>query len=169
MTEAFPLTPALWAATACAAPATPSLEDSVGADVVVIGGGYAGLSTALHLAERGTRVVVLEAREVGWGSSGRNGGQVIPGLKYDPDELQTKFGPERGRRLVEFVGGSADVVFDLIDKHNMDVPRQRKGWIQGAHTTAGLDLVKQRAAQWARRGVDGARALSAQDTGQLIG
>lgn len=137
--------------------------------MVIVGAGYAGLSTALHLAERSTRVVVLEAHEVGWGGSGRNGGQVIPGLKYDPDELEQKFGPERGRRLVDFVGGSAEVVFDLIDKHAMNVPRERKGWIQGAHTEAGLDLVKHRAAQWAKRGVNGARELGADDVGQLIG
>jgi glycine/D-amino acid oxidase-like deaminating enzyme len=169
MTEPFPLTPSLWAATAPPAPATPPLEGSVNADVVVIGAGYAGLSTALHLAERGTRVVVLEAHEVGWGGSGRNGGQVIPGLKYDPDELEEMFGPERGSKLVDFVGGSADTVFGLIARHNMNVPHQRKGWIQGAHTEAGLDIVRKRAAQWARRGVDGARELSAQDTGHLIG
>src|SRR5262249_13967822 len=169
MTEPFPLAPALWASTACATPPTPALEGSVNADVVVIGAGYAGLSTALHLAERGTRVVVLEAREVGWGGAGRNGGPGIPGLKYDPDQLETKVRAERGRRLVEFVGQSADVVFDLIDKHRMEVPRQRKGWIQGAHTAAGLDLVKRRAEQWAGRGVEGARQLSAEDVGYLIG
>jgi glycine/D-amino acid oxidase-like deaminating enzyme len=137
--------------------------------VVIVGAGYAGLFTALHLAERGTRVVVLEAHEVGWGGSGRNGGQVIPGLKYDPDDLEQKFGPERGRRLVDFVGGSAGVVFDLIDKHAMNVPLERRGWIQGAHTEAGLDLVKHRAAQWASRGVSGARELGADDVGHLIG
>ena len=169
MAEPFPLAPSLWAATAPQAVSTPPLDGSVTADVVVIGAGYAGLSTALHLAERGTRVVVLEAQEPGWGGSGRNGGQVIPGLKYDPDELEDMFGPERGRRLIDFVGGSADTVFGLIEKHNMNVPRQRKGWIQGAHTEAGLDIVKKRAAQWAKRGVEGARELSAQDTGHLIG
>jgi glycine/D-amino acid oxidase-like deaminating enzyme len=169
MADPFPLAPSLWAATAPPAVATPPLEGGVTADVVVIGAGYAGMSTALHLAERGTRVVVLEAHEPGWGGSGRNGGQVIPGLKYDPDELEEKFGPERGRKLVDFVGGSADTVFGLIEKHKMNVPHQRKGWIQGAHTEAGLDIVKKRAAQWAQRGVDGARELSAQDTGQLIG
>lgn len=169
MTEPFPLAPSLWAATAPPPPATPPLEGSVTADVVVIGAGYAGLSTALHLAERGTRVVVLEAHEPGWGGSGRNGGQVIPGLKYDPDELEEKFGPERGRRLVDFVGGTADTVFGLIENHGMNVPYQRKGWIQGAHTEAGLDIVKKRAAQWAKRGVDGARELSAEDTRHLIG
>jgi glycine/D-amino acid oxidase-like deaminating enzyme len=169
MAEPFPLAPSLWAATAPPASATPPLEGSITADVVVVGAGYAGMSTALHLAERGTRVVVLEAHEPGWGGSGRNGGQVIPGLKYDPDDLEEMFGPERGKRLVEFIGGTADVVFDLIEKHKMNVPHQRKGWIQGAHTEAGLDLVKKRAAQWAKRGVEGARELSAQDVGQLIG
>ena len=169
MAEPFPLAPSLWAATAPPAVATPQLEGNIAADVVIVGAGYAGMSTALHLAERGTRVVVLEAHEPGWGGSGRNGGQVIPGLKYDPDELEEMFGPERGKRLVDFIGGTADVVFDLIEKHNMNVPHQRKGWIQGAHTKAGLELVKQRAAQWAKRGVDGARELSAQDVGQLIG
>src|SRR5690242_19864235 len=169
MSDPFPLAPSLWAATAPPAPATPPLQVSTNADVVVIGAGYAGMSTALHLAERGTRVVVLEAHEPGWGGSGRNGGQVIPGLKYDPDELEQMFGPERGKHLVDFVGGSADTVFGLIDKHNMKVPHQRKGWTQGAHTEAGLDIVRKRAAQWAKRGVDGARELSVQDAGQLIG
>jgi glycine/D-amino acid oxidase-like deaminating enzyme len=169
MPEPFPLAPALWAATAGTAPNTPALDGSVSADVVVIGAGYAGMSTALHLAERGTRVVVLEAHEPGWGGSGRNGGQVIPGLKYDPDELEAKFGPERGRQLVDFIGRTADVVFDLIDRHKMDVPHARSGWIQGAHTEAGLDLVKRRSEQWARRGVAGARALGPDDIGHLIG
>ena len=99
MSEPFPLSPSLWAATAPPAPETPPLKESRSADVVVVGAGYAGLSTALHLAERGTEVVVLEAQEPGWGGSGRNGGQVIPGLKYDPDELEERFGPEIGRRL----------------------------------------------------------------------
>src|ERR1700759_2437650 len=137
MAEPFPLAPSLWAATAPAALPTPPLAGNVTADVVVIGAGYCGMSTALDLAGRGTRVVVLEAHEPSWGGSGRNGGQVIPGLKYDPDELEEKFGPERGRRLVDFIGKSADVVFDLIGKHGMNVPHTRQGWIQGAHTEIG--------------------------------
>ena len=152
MPEPFPLAPSLWAATAPSAPATPPLESSAHADVCVIGAGYAGLSTALALAERGVQTIVLEAREPGWGGSGRNGGQVIPGLKYDPDELETKFGPERGPRLVDFAGGAADAVFDLIARHRMDVPHVRAGWIQGAHTAATVDLVKKRAEQWEQRG-----------------
>ena len=119
--------------TAPPAPATPALAESVMADVCIVGGGYCGLSTALHLAERGIKAVVLEAKEPGFGGSGRNGGQVIPGLKFDPDELETMFGPERGPRLVDFASRTADVVWELIDKHRMDVPNTRNGWIQSAN------------------------------------
>jgi len=117
----------------------------------VIGGGYAGLSTALHLAERGVKTIVLEAEEPGYGGSGRNGGQVIPGLKYDPDDLETMFGPERGPKLVAFAGRTADAVFDLINKHRMDVAHVRNGWIQGAHSKASVEETRSRAEQWARR------------------
>lgn len=154
MAEPFPLAPSLWAATAPPPVPTPPLSQSTKADVCIVGGGYAGLSTALHLAERGTKVVLLEAREPGWGASGRNGGQVIPGLKYDPDEIISMFGPEAGERIVEFAGRTADVVFDLIAKHNMDVPYVRNGWIQGAHNSAAVEAVHKRAEQWARRGVN---------------
>ena len=154
MPEPFPLEPSLWAATAPPPVPTPRLEGDLSADVCVIGAGYAGLSTALHLAERGTNVLVLEAREPGWGASGRNGGQVIPGLKYDPDELMEKAGPERGPRLVDFAGKTADIVFDLIEKHGMEVPHTREGWIQSAHTPATVELVRSRAEQWSRRGVE---------------
>lgn len=164
----FPLAPSLWAATAPAPPETPPLAESVTADVCIIGGGYCGLSAALHLAEQGARVRLLEAEEPGWGGSGRNGGQVIPGLKYDPDELERKFPGEAGQRLVAFAGGTADVVFELIAKHRMDVPHVRVGWVQGAHTAAGLAEATERAAQWARRGV-AARVLDAAQAAALLG
>lgn len=152
MADYFPLEPSLWAATAAPAPETPPLGSSVTADVAIIGGGYAGLSAALHLAEHGVRPVVLEARQIGFGGSGRNGGQVIPGLKHDPDTLVAMFGAERGGRLADFAGGTADLVFDLIERHGMAVPYRREGWIQGAHSPEGLAEAEARAAQWAKRG-----------------
>lgn len=154
MADPFPLAPSLWFATAPAAAPTPSLAQDVSADVCVIGAGFAGLSTALHLAEAGVSVVVLETHEPGWGGSGRNGGQVIPGIKYDPSEILAKFGPVAGEALIGFVGSTADLVFDLIAKHGMDVPHQRAGWIQGAHTPAMVETVKRRSAEWQARGVD---------------
>ncbi|KTS10493.1 FAD-dependent oxidoreductase [Methylobacterium radiotolerans] len=168
MAEPFPLAPSLWATTAAPAPDTPPLARSGLAEVVIVGGGFCGLSTALHLAERGIRPVVLEAQEVGYGGSGRNGGQVIPGLKYDPADLVARFGRERGERLARFAGGTADVVFDLIARHGMDVPHRRSGWIQGAHTEAGLAEVAKRAAQWAELGAP-TRVLDRAETEQLLG
>ena len=70
----------LWTATGGDAPHCPPLDTDKQSDIAIVGGGFTGLSTALHLAERGVSVIVLEAREPGWGASGRNGGQVISGL-----------------------------------------------------------------------------------------
>ena len=142
----------LWAATACAAPETPPLEAQCDADVVVVGAGFTGLSAALHLAEGGVRTVVLEAAEPGWGASGRNGGQVICGLKLDPDDLTAKYGPERGERLVAFAGGAADLVFDLVARHSIGCHAERSGWIQGVHAASKMPIAERRAAQWVRRG-----------------
>jgi glycine/D-amino acid oxidase-like deaminating enzyme len=166
--EFFPLTPSLWAATAAPAPDTAPLDSDAQADVVIVGAGYCGLSTALHLAERGVRVVVLEAREVGFGGSGRNGGQAIPGLKHDPSELIAMFGAEKGQRLVDFAGSTADAVFDLIDKHRMDVPHVRRGWIQGSHTTDALKLAERRARDWGAQGV-ATQLLDRAETARLLG
>ena len=130
MTEPFPLQPSLWAKTAAPPPVTQVLSQDIETDICIVGGGYAGLSTALHLAEAGTKAVVLEARECGWGASGRNGGQVIPGLKYDPDEMISTYGEQEGRKLLAFAGTTADRVFDLIARYQMQVPMQRAGWIQ---------------------------------------
>lgn len=161
----FPLSPSLWSATATSAPATHALDADAQTDVVVVGAGFCGLSAALRLAERGVRVTVLEAREIGFGASGRNGGQVIPGLKFDPVELRRMFGSEKGGRLIDFAAGTADAVFDLIDRHRMDVPHVRQGWIQAAHTPDALQLAERRVADWRSHGVD-ARLL---DKGEIAG
>lgn len=148
----MPLPPSLWAASATPAPETPPLRESARVDVAIVGAGYTGLSTALHLAERGVRVAVLDAGEPGWGASGRNGGQVIPGLKYDPDELVRRFGERQGNALVEIVGRAADNVFELIDKHRIECSALRRGWIQPAHSPRMLESVMRRARQWEARG-----------------
>lgn len=80
----------LWAAVTSAGPDLPELVGTNEADVIVIGGGFTGLSTALHLREAGVDVAIVEAMEPGWGASGRNNGQVIPTLsRPDPDDMLT--------------------------------------------------------------------------------
>ena len=128
------------------------LEGDRRADVVVVGAGYTGLSAALHLAERGADVVVLDAAEPGWGASGRNGGQVIPGLKHDPDDLERHYGPQIGRRMWQIAGSAADVVFELIARHKIACHAQPCGWIAAAPHATALESLRSRTEQWQRRG-----------------
>src|SRR5215470_2343796 len=138
--------------TAAASSPSPPLEGDRRADVVVVGAGYTGLSAALHLAERGADVAVLDSAEPGWGGSGRNGGQVIPGLKDDPDDLERKFGPETGRRMWEISGGAADFVFELIARHKISCEAHPCGWISAAPTASTVAVLRARVDQWQRRG-----------------
>jgi glycine/D-amino acid oxidase-like deaminating enzyme len=158
----------LWTATANPAPPTPPLDGDAKTDIAVVGGGFTGLSTALHLAEKGVAVSLLEAESPGWGASGRNGGQVIPGLKYDPREIEQMFGREQGQRIIAMAGGAADLVFDLVEKHQIQCDPDRKGWIQGAHDTTGLAAVQRRAEDWARRGAP-VEALDKAQAAALVG
>ncbi len=147
-----PLPPSLWAATAQPAPDTPPLDASRQADVAIVGAGFSGLAAALRLAESGASVVVLESGEPGWGASGRNGGQVIPGLKWDPDELVAMFGHDPGEHLVRIAGGSAETLFGLVERYGIDCEARRCGWIQPTFADADNRLAERRVEQWQRRG-----------------
>jgi glycine/D-amino acid oxidase-like deaminating enzyme len=144
--------PSLWAATAIPGDGWPLLQGAVRTDVAIVGGGFTGCAAALALAERGTKVALLEANRIGWGASGRTGGQVIPGLKYDPDELEAMLGPELGPRVVAAGGSVADEVFGLIARHSIDCDPVRNGWLQPAFSTRTLGRTARRCEQWARRG-----------------
>ncbi len=122
-------------------------------DVAVIGGGFTGLSTALHLAQRGVDVAVLEANEPGWGASGRNGGQVNSGLKYEPDQIESDFGAERGRRMVAFSGDAPNLVFDLIRTHQIRCEANQSGTIRAAFTRGSADYLRRATEGWQRRGL----------------
>jgi gamma-glutamylputrescine oxidase len=97
----------------------PKLEGEVRADVVVIGGGYTGLHAALNAAERGFSVVLLEAGRIGWGASGRNGGQMIPGWRKGAAELVARFGREKARTLFELALDARMLTLDRIAKHGI--------------------------------------------------
>src|SRR6202046_3691159 len=94
-----PLARTSYTATANPAPTRAALAGTHSCDVCVIGGGIAGTSTALHLAERGFDVVLLEAQQIGWGASGRSGGQVLPGIAASQDKLEKLIGTADARRV----------------------------------------------------------------------
>ena len=109
-----------YAATAHAAPARQPQRGDVEADVCVVGGGIAGCSTALHLAERGYRVVLLEGRRIGWGASGRSGGQAIFGYAAGQDKLIAEVGREHARRLFDLSVEALDLLRDTVARHSID-------------------------------------------------
>ncbi len=138
--------------TAVPAAPTPPLDGDVRADVVVVGGGITGLSTALHLAELGAKVVLLEAEQPGWGASGRNGGQVNPGLKHDPDRVERDFGADLGARMNAFAGAAPQFVFDLIKRHDIRCEARRNGTLRSAALPKHAAQVRATAEQLELRG-----------------
>ncbi len=173
MTARQPLPPSLYAATARPAPDTPPLDGDRQADVVVVGAGFTGLSTALHLAEQGRDVVVLEANEPGWGASGRNGGQVNPGLKPDPDEVEANYGPELGGRMVRFAWSAPEALFTLVRRWQIECDARQGGTLRAAYRPGHADAVRRSVEQGMRRGMpvsllEGDAAREATGTGRYL-
>lgn len=150
--RADPLPTSLYAATAHPAPLTPSLDDDRTVSVAIVGAGFAGLSAALHLAEMGVDVCVLEANEPGWGASGRNGGQVNPGLKFNPDELVGRFGAGLGERMIGMAWGAPDFTFGLIRRLGIDCDARQNGTLRAATNTLTAKAVETTATQCAAHG-----------------
>lgn len=162
------LAESLWADTANDAPDRPALSGQATADCVVIGAGFTGLSAALHAAVAGQDVVLLDAQTPGWGASGRNGGQVNPGLKYGPKDLARKFGDDLGARMTRLSGRGGDLVFDLIAKHGIACDASRVGWIRAAHTRKALCELQAVASEW--RGIgEPVDDLDAAEIAHLLG
>ncbi|KQW27157.1 FAD-dependent oxidoreductase [Rhizobium sp. Root274] len=158
----------LWEKTAPAAPPTSKLQGAAKADVVVIGGGYTGLSTALHLAEAGTSVILLEAREIGFGGAGRNVGLINAGMWVMPDDLPGELGSVYGERLLDLLGNGPRSVMEIIDRHGIECELERQGTLHCAVGTAGRKEIEDRAEQWQRRGAP-VEILDISETERKIG
>lgn len=124
--------PSLYTVTARGAPKTSKLQGKRHASVAIVGGGYTGLSAALHLAQGGIDAVLVEAHEIGWGASGRNGGQVNPGLKVEPQVIEGDFGTERGRKIVAASYEAPQLVFDLVRRYGIDCAASQSGTLRVA-------------------------------------
>jgi glycine/D-amino acid oxidase-like deaminating enzyme len=158
----------LWAETAPPPCHTTQLSEPITADVAVIGAGYSGLSTALHLADYGASVVVVEAGETGFGGSGRSVGLVNAGMWLPPDEVSAALGPPFGERLLGELGAGPQAVFDLINKHGIACEVMRTGTLHCANNASGVRELERRATQWQARGAP-VRILSAAETTRMTG
>ncbi|MEK9927280.1 MAG: FAD-binding oxidoreductase [Halieaceae bacterium] len=129
-----------YAASAGAAPSYTSLKGVTDADVCIIGAGYTGLSSAIHLAERGYKVVVLEANRVGWGASGRNGGHVGTGQRADQSSLEKWVGRETAGSLWQLGLDAVDLVCELVETHHIDCELGVGNLHMAAKASHALDL-----------------------------
>jgi glycine/D-amino acid oxidase-like deaminating enzyme len=158
----------LWAAVTPPGPDLPELIGTNEADVVVIGSGFTGLSTALHLREAGVDVTIVEAIEPGWGASGRNNGQVIPTLsRPDPDDIVAKHGAV-GERFVALLRDSASTLFDLARRYQILAEQEQAGWIQPVHSPGRIRIAERRVRQWSKFGAS-VELLSRDQTRQMLG
>ncbi len=138
-------------------------------DVAVIGAGFTGLSAALHLAELGRAVTVLDRHAPGWGASGRNGGQVNPGLKPDQDAVARRIGGDRGAALVTAAWRAPDLVFDIIARHGIACDAVRGGTLRVASAAREVAGLRRLAAQCQAHGIDTASLLDQDLTASRTG
>lgn len=158
----------LWEKTAPQPPATTQLDRDVVADVVIVGGGYTGLSAALHLAEKGVNVVLLEANEIGFGGAGRNVGLINGGMWTMPAEIPGVLGEIYGERLLDLLGNAPLLVRELVERYAIACEIEKNGTLHCAVGEKGLEEITERCRQWAARGAD-VRVLSAGETARRIG
>src|SRR5690349_456354 len=106
----------------------PALDGAIGADVCVIGAGFTGISAALELVERGYSVVVLEAERIGFGASGRNGGQIVNGYSRDLETIEYRFGPEKARTLASMSREGGDIIRERVGKYAIECDLREGGF-----------------------------------------
>jgi len=130
-----------------------ALEGEVQADICVVGAGYSGLSAALHLAEQGFKVVVVEGASVGWGASGRNGGQVVNGLNASLDTIGKRYGAQTANFVGGLVQEGAGIIYDWVERYGIDCDLQR-GNIYAAYTPAHMRDLEAKQTLWRQHGMD---------------
>ena len=165
--ESDPLANSYYAATANAWETQPRFVGQSSYDVAVIGGGFTGLSAALACAEKGLKVALLEARTIGYGASGRNGGQLIPGLRWSMREIDAEFGRERAQAIFDLAYGAVEQVKGRIAKHGIDCDL-KAGHLEAAHKPAHFDAMQRDAEFLAKEFGWESEVVQPKDMGQHI-
>ncbi|RJS91966.1 FAD-binding oxidoreductase [Salinisphaera sp. Q1T1-3] len=156
--RAWPHAPSYYAASAHPAPARPPAEGHRRHQICVVGAGFSGLSTALALAERGYDVCVVEASHVGWGASGRNGGQLVNGYSRDLDVVAARYGRTAAAALGAMAFEGADIIRDRVHRYGIDC-HLRDGGVFAALNRRQLDALVERVTSWQAHGHDALEIL----------
>ncbi len=137
----------------------PKLQGERKCDVCVIGAGFSGISAALHLAERGRKVIVLEAAKIGWGASGRNGGQIINGYSRDYDTIKSRYGEDTARAVLNMSFEGGNIIRERIEKYKINCDL-RSGSFFAAFTQKQLDDLEHGKKIWESAGHTGLEMYS---------
>ncbi|PXF30007.1 gamma-glutamylputrescine oxidoreductase [Pokkaliibacter plantistimulans] len=146
----------------------PSLQGEASADVCVIGAGFTGLSTALHLAERGYKVIMLEGSRIGFGASGRNGGQIVHSYSRDIDFIERNYGQEVGRQMGKMAFEGGEIIKSLVARYEINCDL-KPGGIFAACNAKQFRELEDKKALWEAHGHKALELLSASDTRHYIG
>lgn len=157
----------LWDKSAAETAKAQPLAGDCACDLAIVGGGFTGLSTALHGAQAGLECHVIEAGEIGQGGSGRNVGLVNAGVWLPPDDLTAALGETYGPRYTQRFGAAPEYVFRLIEKHQMQCEATRCGTLHAAHSRAGQREIERRYRQWQRLGAPVELLTAAQMTARV--
>lgn len=158
----------LWDKSAAESPYESEMQGDRACDLAIVGGGFTGLSTALHAAEKGLDCHLLEARQIGYGGSGRNAGQVTPESPLPLKQLQARLGEAKGAALSRRMADMPDYVFELIEKHQIRCEPHRSGLVTAASSSAAFAEMKSRFEHWDRIGAP-VEFLSKEQAAEVIG
>lgn len=152
-------TTSYYAASANPSPKRPPLKGNQDFDVCIVGAGYSGLSTGLHLAEKGYNVAIVEGAQVGWGASGRNGGQMVNGLNASLQVIEKRYGKDTSNFVAGLVMEGGDIIRERIEKYDIKCDL-RHGNVFVGLTGAHMRELEARLKLWQGHGIDSQEMLS---------
>lgn len=142
-----------YAASANPSPLRAELSDDQQIDICIVGAGYSGLSTGLHLVEKGYKVAIVEGARVGWGASGRNGGQIVNGLNASLQTIEKRYGQDTATFVAGLVQEGGDIIRERVKTYNIQCDLKEKNIFTGL-TKAHMKELEERVRLWASYGID---------------
>ena len=157
-----------YAASANPSPERPALQGDHQIDICVVGAGYSGLSTALHLAEKGYKVAIIEGARVGWGASGRNGGQIVNGLNASLQTIKKRYGQDTANFVAGLVQEGGEIIRERVKTYDIQCDL-KEGNIFTGLTDAHMKELEARRSLWAGYGIHNQDMLSKSELRDHIG